>query len=258
MWKCQPNSTWCLEQTQNGTIYNREKMCEENMQLYIDYVWDLKNRTTFAVDYNLLCDNEYLYNLCNTLFFVGAFIALPVGGQVMDVYGRKPVIFVFGLLSAITVIVGSLPSNISNIAVFLLTRTISGGAVMVMYVGVTIYDMEISPIKYRPIACIFICYSWVFGYLLVVASGYFIKKWVFSSLVPLIPLFIGVVTSVFVPESPRFLFNSRNDITATKHALKWYVTINRSDLDVDEMELCETEVEDKTKVTIIENLKAFA
>ena len=241
-------------QTKNGTNYDRETFCGTSLQLNIDFEWETDGRTSFAIDYGMLCNREYLFTLSNTLYFLGAMISLPLGGQFMDLYGRKRGIQVGSAFTIMAIVMESLPASISHVGVFIFSRMLIGMGCYVTYIGTCTYNLEICPTKNRPIGTLFYAYSWDFGYLLMVLFGYFIKNWNIFSAVPAVILILSIIFVQMVPESPKYLLLNKHDTKATKEALKWFAKINKSDFDIDAIELQSEAVKTKER-TAKENFR---
>ena len=72
-------------------IYVRDNLCgtgdksTSKGQLYVDkdFNWQTQGRTSFAVDWNLYCDREYLGSMIKSIYFGGAWLGLLAGGLVI-------------------------------------------------------------------------------------------------------------------------------------------------------------------------------
>ena len=69
-------------------IYVRDNLCgtgdksTSKGQLYVgeDFNWQTQGRTSFAVDWNLYCDSEYLRSIIKSIYFGGGWLGLLAGG----------------------------------------------------------------------------------------------------------------------------------------------------------------------------------
>ena len=68
--------------------YNRNNLCGTGTangtgrQLHVgtDFYWETGGRTSFAIDWNLYCDRDYLGSTIKSVYFAGAWFGLLVGG----------------------------------------------------------------------------------------------------------------------------------------------------------------------------------
>jgi hypothetical protein len=61
----------------NLTFFNTETICDNEMTHTVDFKWDL-SRTTFAVDFDIICKKSEI-SLLSSLFFVGGTFSLLFG-----------------------------------------------------------------------------------------------------------------------------------------------------------------------------------
>ena len=58
------------------------------------------NTTSLALEWDLICDREYLVNLTEVFFFVGCIIGCTFCGYLSDKFGRRATAMTSGLLAA--------------------------------------------------------------------------------------------------------------------------------------------------------------
>jgi hypothetical protein len=67
--------------------YNRDNLCgsensKKGSQLNVDtdFYWHTQGRGSFAIDWHLYCDREYLRSMISSIYFCGAGIGTSIGG----------------------------------------------------------------------------------------------------------------------------------------------------------------------------------
>ncbi|KAI0015303.1 lactose permease [Xylariomycetidae sp. FL0641] len=150
-----------------------------------------------------------------SMYTVGAIVSSPFSAMISDKWGRRPAMFVGGVV----IIVGAIIAATSGtIAQFVVGRFVLGTGVSVMTVAAPAYAVEISPPHWRGRATGFYNCGWFGGSIpaaaLVYGCNTIKSNW--SWRIPLICQAFAclvVMASVwFIPESPRYLMaNGRFD-----------------------------------------------
>lgn len=178
--------------------------------------------------------NIPIKNLWNTTplfhgFFImsmalwGTLFGSIFGGIPTDRYGRKKILFLLGILFAISAI-GSALAN--NPYIFSFFRFIGGIGIGVSSVVAPTYISEISTPKTRGKLGALYQFNIVFGILIAFLSNYFLQgvggendwRWMLGILV--IPSLIFTVMVFGIPESPRWLIIQKNDIVNATNIFK--------------------------------------
>lgn len=219
-----------------------------------DIKWHLQ-RTSFSADLDLYCDvgsRSAQKTLIDSMFFVGSLLGLVTGGYVWDNIGRVKAARVSVLVTVIAHLVGTWCHNYS---ILLAIRFFTGFGDFVTFTGTYILMMELTGIKYRTSVNAFQGLTWVAGYPFLIATGYFNYDWNYMFLTTaILALVCNLHVYVFLIESPRFhLVN--NDMKAAKKSLKALAALTTADLDVDEIEIVDTEKVNDRKQTFIQQLK---
>ena len=186
------------------------------------------------------------------MFFVGSLVGLIIGGYAWDHVGRVKAAMV---AICITVLAHLLGTWCHNYSFLLAIRFFTGLGDYVTFTGTYILQMELTSVKYRTLVNGLGGLSWTFGYPITVAIGYFNYDWNYMFLfTAIIALLCNLHVFVFLIESPRFhLVN--NDMKAAKKSLKALAALTTANLDVDEIEIIDTEKVNDRDHTAIQQLK---
>lgn len=148
---------------------------------------------------------------------LGTIIGALVAGKPADRYGRKPALFVIGILYLVGALGSALATNILMLEVF---RFLGGLGVGAASVCAPIYTAEISPAKVRGRLVGLVQFNIVLGILLAYLSNTIVRtlvsdhtvdwRWMFA--VMTVPSVIFLVMLFTVPETPRWLMaNGREE-----------------------------------------------
>ncbi len=154
---------------------------------------------------------------------IGTIAGALVFGKPADIYGRKRMLYVLGILYFISALGSALAFNW---VLFVIMRLIGGLAVGGSSVVAPMYNAEISPARFRGRMVALTQFNIVFGILLAYISNYLIKsmdlgeitwRWMFG--VEAIPALAFVILLIFNPRSPRWLI-SRNLVGEARRVLE--------------------------------------
>lgn len=166
------------------------------------------NEQSITVEYELLCDKSKISTILTMLYFLGSLIGAPLGGWLLDNYGRK-----IGLWLGTAGL--SIPSFIAvavdSWQVFIICRFIQGVFSSLLIAGYYVSVMEIAHSKCRHIAGPVLGGAMItFGMSLGVLFAYYTQtlSWRVYVLVCNIPAINNFLLLYFVlDESPRFLIS---------------------------------------------------
>ena len=86
-------------------------MCNNHLQDAIDFTW-ISNRTSFALDWGLYCNNENEIATIKSFVFVGGFLGLVSGTAMYDRVGRKITTIAGAMISAAATLGGALTNSV--------------------------------------------------------------------------------------------------------------------------------------------------
>ena len=204
------------------------------------------------MDWSLQCEKEYQQKLFGSVFFCGGLLGSFIGGLLFDLIGRKNGLFIGSLVSIVATL---LVAACASMGPLYACRFFQGFGAFVTVTGMTILSLEYVPLRYRAVASGICQMLWAVGYLLSVLTAYYITHWHWLALSCAF-LYVWTAVSIFiVPESPRFLLVNKDDEDRAKSSLRWLISLNKSEFDLDKVTL-EDKVEDETdKKTFMEAVK---
>lgn len=153
---------------------------------------------------------------------IGTIVGALAFGKPADLFGRKRMLYILGILYFISALGSALAFNWSF---FVIMRFIGGLAVGGSSVVAPMYNAEISPARFRGRMVALTQFNIVFGILLAYISNYLIKsmdlgdltwRWMFG--VEAIPALVFVILLIFNPRSPRWLI-SKNLVEEARRVL---------------------------------------
>lgn len=262
IWSCE--SAKCKSMTAaNATLLDAfpcdiTEIVDGNVELVFgpsDITWHLE-RTSFAVEFDLYCDvgsRSARKTLIASMFFAGSLFGLIIGGYAWDHVGRVRSAM-FGMV--VTIISHLVGTWCHSYGLLLAIRFFTGFGDYMTYTGTYILQMELTSVKYRTLVNGMGGLAWTFGYVITVAIGYFNNDWNYMFLSTAIAaLLCNLHIFVILIESPRFHIVN-NDMKATKRVLKRLDALTTANLDLDAIEIVDTEkVNDRGEQTAIQQLK---
>ena len=153
---------------------------------------------------------------------IGTIAGALVFGKPADIYGRKRMLYVLGILYLISALGSALAFNW---LFFVIMRLIGGLAVGGSSVVAPMYNAEISPARFRGRMVALTQFNIVFGIMLAYLSNYLIKsmdlgeitwRWMFG--VEAIPALLFAILLIFPPRTPRWLI-SKNLVREARRVL---------------------------------------
>jgi len=165
---------------------------------------------TVISQFNLVCNNNYLVSLSQSIYMFGIMVGAIVSGILSDKYGRKLIMLIslFGML-----IFGIATSFSSSIAVFIFLRWCVAVFNISAYTCGFVYCMEMVGGKWSTIIGTGLQFPWAVGYMAVALVAWIFPAWSQMQLaisIPIIVFIIPMAIPALVPESPRWmLFNGK-------------------------------------------------
>ncbi|KAL5250494.1 hypothetical protein ACHWQZ_G016287 [Mnemiopsis leidyi] len=181
-------------------LFSRDTICENSLQPEVDFTWTI-DRTSYALEWGLICSNESKGSNLKSFFFVGAFIGLLVGTALFDRIGRKTTSLIgisIATLSCLGVIL------VDSYGGMLALRIAQGFGSFITVSGVGILALELTPSKLRNLSQVLCSSLWNIGSILCVGISYAVKDWKHIYLVEGCILAVTAISVLVYPESPRF------------------------------------------------------
>lgn len=163
-------------------------------------------------------------SLIGSLFFVGTFTGSFVLPRAADIFGRKP-LFLIGLSLYIFVVVCLY--FVKSLAWLYILLFLGGISETGRYYVAYVYAIEMMPQKVQDATGIYIFLVFGFAMTYIALQFWFITKDVFvNNWIALVLALISLVcVSVYMPESPRFLY-SRKRFQESREVLKKIIKTN--------------------------------
>ena len=181
-------------------LYSRDTICENSLQPDVDFKWTIE-RTSYALEWGLICSDESKGSNLKSFFFVGAFIGLLVGAALFDRIGRKKTTLI-GI--AITSLSSVCAVFVNSYIVMLPLKVIQGCGAFMSITGVDIIGVELTPSKLRNLCQVLGSSQWNIGSILCVGISYALYDWKHIYLAVGCYLAATAIPVLIYPESPRF------------------------------------------------------
>ena len=190
---------------------------------------DLVRDDSLVSDLGLVCDREWLLSVVAPLYMVGMVCGAPVLGLLGDRCGRRYLVLVSVLLTAIPgCLVIILPHSL---AWHSLCRCVTGFGAGGAMVNTFVYLIE-GPrqgYRWRLLAALGLHLGWNCGQAVLVVLAYFIRGWKELQLVTHAASLVCLTLFFLVPESPRWLV-SQGKLEEAKLVIKTMATTNKKNL----------------------------
>lgn len=181
-------------------IFNRTVICNTTLEPHTDFKWTI-NRTSYALEWGLICSNETKGSNLKSFFFIGAFLGLIVGTALFDRIGRK-ITCLIGI--AITVISSIAGTFVTSYSAMLPLRIAHGFGAFIGVTGVDLLSIEFTPTILRNLAQLLSSSTWDLGSFVIVGISYGLTKWNHIYLAEGCLLALTAIPVLIYPESPRF------------------------------------------------------
>ncbi|XP_070966240.1 solute carrier family 22 member 7a [Oncorhynchus clarkii lewisi] len=182
------------------------------------WVYDHSQFTsTTATQWDLVCDSKKLNQAVATFFFIGVTIGAVIFGYLSDKFGRKPMILVSFVASAVF---GTMSAFSVSFVMFAVTRTLCGVALTGMTITTLALSIEWTDIKHRTFTGTIISLGWSVGNMLLALLAYFIRDWRYLMLVVTSPCIAAIISWWWIPESARWLLANGKVKEAKKYLVQ--------------------------------------
>lgn len=163
-----------------------------------------------ASQFNLVCGNDYLRSLSQSLYMAGKMVGALGSGMLSDKFGRKRMILIASIsVLFFGVVIAFSPSMI----VFIILRSCVAASTTALFTCGFVYCMELVGGKWSTLVSFGLEYSWALGYLTIPLIAWAVPRWDHLQLAASIPtaIFVAVMAiPSLVPESPKWLLVNGN------------------------------------------------
>ena len=259
-WVCLENSTECITRV-NFSGVSRESYCgvegQEALVVGKDMVWELDGRKTYAVDWNLLCEREYLGTFISSSYFVGALLGLLVSSSLFDRFGRLRVAQIAQIMSIVVCLIMAFAHDIKYL---MIVRCLYGGFFFVSNTGFYILTIELIPKSLKAKGMALGLAMWTTGQFILTVVGYCFKDWKFIVIIGALILCLNLYPIFCIlPESPLYYLSNRRDKLAAKESLKKLSQLFGTNCSFEDDELVDRndDIGNSMEQSIIEALRDF-
>ena len=183
--------------------------------------------TNWTSEIDLYCTGDFEMSLIGSMFFVGCFLGSFVLPRCADIYGRK-LLFLVGLSIYIVVVISLFfCRNLYSLYFLMFLGGISEtGRYYVAYV----YVVEMMPDKVQNATGLYVFLVFGFAMTYIALQFWFITKdcYVNNFIALALAITSLVSVSIYLPESPRFLFSNKQ-FEKAKAAIKQIAKVNKTE-----------------------------
>ena len=181
-------------------FFSRATICDNSLKPKEDFHWTIK-RTSYALEWGLICSDENKGSDLQSFFFIGGFIGLITGTVLFDKIGRRTTCLIGIAISSLSSIATTF---VKSYSFMLLMRMLHGIGPFLAVTGVDLLSMEFTPTHLRNLGEILTSVAWDFGVLLTIGISYGVKNWHHIFLVQGCLMAATSIAVFIYPESPRF------------------------------------------------------
>lgn len=178
-----------------------------------------------VIEWDLVCDREWLPSISSSLYMLGMVPGFWMGGFLADSRGRRPTALWFLLFQIIT---GFLCSFAPNFVFYAVCRFFLGFLTVGRSNVLLVLPVELTTSRYRFVVASTTCLVQSFlNRALVSLCAYFVPYWRWLHIITVAPLFIGISHIWLLPESPRWLISKERYEEAATVLFDGYLTNQR-------------------------------
>ncbi|XP_071133728.1 organic cation transporter protein-like [Mytilus edulis] len=181
---------------------------------------------TIVTQFDLICDNDWLRSTSKTLYFFGRLLGAVIFGQLSDIFGRKPMLFVnLFLLLVAGCVASASPSFFVFIPFYILQGASQTGLFLVAYTMGT----ELVGPSYRLHAGFLVQSAYSVGFMTLSIVAYLIRDWRYIEFAITLPVILFLPYYWLLPESIRWLL-SKNQKEKAQEIIRKVAKINKVEI----------------------------
>ena len=158
--------------------------------------------STVVTEWDLVCGRKPLLSMLQSWLMIGAIIGSPIGGQLSDRFGRRPVFLPAMLLMIVCSFSAALVGDYVSFAV---VRFVSGLAIAGMITSQYVLVTELSGCRHRAALTTVTYLPYALSIMLIAAASYGIRTHWLLQLALAAPSLLFLPNFWLMPESPRWL-----------------------------------------------------
>ncbi|XP_049635615.1 solute carrier family 22 member 6 isoform X2 [Suncus etruscus] len=188
--------------------------------------WIYDNSTfpsTIVTEWDLVCPHRALRQLAQSLYMVGVLLGATVFGYLADRLGRRKVLILNYLQTAVS---GTCTAFAPNFSLYCFFRLLSGMSVAGITINCMTLNVEWMPIHTRACVGTLVGYTYSLGQFLLAGVAYAVPQWRHLQLTVSVPFFAFFIYSWLFIESARWYATSGR-LDRTLKALQKVARINK-------------------------------
>lgn len=197
---------WSLSAALGGFLFGFDTAVISGVEQTLQKLWNL---------------NVFEHGITVSIALIGTVLGSLIGGIPAEKYGRRTTLFIIAVCYLLSSIGTAYAADWS---IFLIFRFLGGIGVGVSSVVAPMYISEIAPAEKRGRLVAMFQFNIVFGILMAYLSNYLLgdlgeNSWRWMLGVQIVPSVLFIITTLFIPESPRWLILKKGDITTARQTL---------------------------------------
>ncbi len=190
---------------------------------------------TIITEWSLACENLYKASFIHTVFMIGSILSF-FGGVISDKFGRKKAlilscVFLAGTISTSEIMIQKLNFSVNTqYIIYVISQAFVGAFSNAMYVVVYVLIIEITSVNKNTTVTVFANATNVLGMLTLMIVAYLTRDWhETNTFVAILSVIVLILTTAFLPESPRFLIGKKKYEECFKVLRRFAFVNGRSD-----------------------------
>ncbi len=197
---------WSLSAALGGFLFGFDTAVISGVEQTLQKLWNL---------------NVFEHGITVSIALIGTVLGSLIGGIPAEKYGRRTTLFIIAVCYLLSSIGTAYAADWS---IFLIFRFLGGIGVGVSSVVAPMYISEIAPAEKRGGLVAMFQFNIVFGILMAYLSNYLLgdlgeNSWRWMLGVQIVPSVLFIITTLFIPESPRWLILKKGDISTARQTL---------------------------------------
>lgn len=197
---------WSLSAALGGFLFGFDTAVISGVEQTLQKLWNL---------------NVFEHGITVSIALIGTVLGSLIAGIPAEKYGRRTTLFIIAVCYLLSSIGTAYAADWS---IFLIFRFLGGIGVGVSSVVAPMYISEIAPAEKRGGLVAMFQFNIVFGILMAYLSNYLLgdlgeNSWRWMLGVQIVPSVLFIITTLFIPESPRWLILKKGDISTARQTL---------------------------------------
>ncbi|KAM7537377.1 hypothetical protein Aperf_G00000068911 [Anoplocephala perfoliata] len=176
--------------------------------------------STIVAEWDLVCEDSWKPPFSTSVYMFGLLVGFMIGGFLGGHLGRKKTIYLAGLLESVFGLAVTLAPTYEAYVIFRFLLSVS---CTIKLNSVSVLLVEITTAPNRALFSAVFSFFFNFFYRFIHAAfAMFIQQWRILHLVVIAPAILGVLSLLWIPESPRWLVSQSRNKEALKILYKAY------------------------------------